>query len=55
MTGGGYSSSGFLSDTEIYSPALLSANGVGYARPADGRIIVSARDATGVCVEFVKG
>jgi len=35
--------------------ALLSANGLGYARPADGRIIVSARDATGVCVEFVKG
>jgi len=35
--------------------ALLSANGVGYARPADGRVIVSAKDATGVCVEFVKG
>jgi acyl dehydratase/catechol 2,3-dioxygenase-like lactoylglutathione lyase family enzyme len=35
--------------------ALLSANGLGYARPADGRIIVSAKDATGVCVEFVKG
>ena len=26
VTGGGYSSSGFLSDAEIYSPALLSAN-----------------------------
>lgn len=35
--------------------ALLSANGLAYARPADGRIIVSAKDATGVCVEFVKG
>jgi acyl dehydratase/catechol 2,3-dioxygenase-like lactoylglutathione lyase family enzyme len=35
--------------------ALLSANGLGYSRPADGRIIVSAKDTTGVCVEFVKG
>ena len=35
--------------------ALLSANGLAYAHPADGRIIVSAKDATGVCVEFVKG
>lgn len=35
--------------------ALLSANGLAYARPADGRVIVSAKDASGVCVEFVKG
>jgi acyl dehydratase len=39
----------------LATAALLSANGLAYARPADGRIIVSARDATGVCVEFVKG
>lgn len=35
--------------------AVLSANGLAYARPMDGRVIVSAQDATGVCVEFVKG
>ena len=34
--------------------ALLSTNGLGYACTADGRIAVSAKDATGVCVEFVK-
>lgn len=45
----------FTVNDPMATAALLSANGLAYARPADGRIIVSAGDATGVCVEFVKG
>ncbi|QQS14078.1 MAG: VOC family protein [Rhodospirillales bacterium] len=35
--------------------ATLAANGVAHVRPDAGRVLVSAKDAGGVCVEFAKG